>query len=501
MIGWEKAENEVAVLKQQLEAAVQENLGLEDRVNRLDGALKECVRQLRQAREEQEEKISEAVVKKTREWESTKFELESQLLELQTQVEAAKAYPPVPFDPDLCHILEGLEKENSALKHELLSQSEELQALEKENSALRYEFLSQSEELEIRTIERDLSTQAAETASKQHLDSIKKVAKLEAECRRLKAARRSSSIHDHRPVAASLLHIESLTDSQSDNGEQLNTGEINLHQTSSFEVNVSEPSCSDSWASALIAELDQFRNEKVVSRNIPASPIEIDLMDDFLEMERLASLPQTKHKGHSHESQAVLSHVSNEDSSLRAELETMTHRMAELEDKLEKKEAEKVELEIALTVMAELEEKLEKLEAERAELEIALTVSQDCIKTSEIQLREAEIKLEELQKELDSANESKQALESLLIAMEADAKIMSSRVDSLEADIKKEHAMSAEIGVRCRELEDELLKKKQELKHQQAAASNVERKVKQVSQSHSSIYRSSFPCQSTRSRM
>ena len=80
MVGWEKAENEVAVLKQQLEAAVQENLGLGDRVSRLDGALKECVRQLRQAREEQEEKISEAVVKKTREWESAKFELESQLL-------------------------------------------------------------------------------------------------------------------------------------------------------------------------------------------------------------------------------------------------------------------------------------------------------------------------------------------------------------------------------------------------------------------------------------
>lgn len=454
--GWEKAESEVVVLKQQLEAAVQENLVLEDRVSRLDGALKECVRQLRQAREEQEEKISEAVVKKTREWESTKFELESQLLELQTQVDAAKAEPPVPFDPDLCHMLQALEKQNSALKYELLSQSEELQALEKENSTLKLELLSQSEELEIRTIERDLSTQAAETASKQHLESIKKVAKLEAECRRLKAmARKSSSIHDHRSVAASSLHIESLTDSQSDNGEQLNTVDISLHQTSSFDVNDCEPSCSDSWASALIAELDQFKNEKVVSRNLPASSIEIDLMDDFLEMERLAALPQAEHGSRSLESQAVTNQTSNEDSSLRAELETMTHRMAELE------------------------EKLEKMEAEKAELEIALTVSQDCIEASKIQLREAEMKLEEMQKELDFANESKQALESQLIAMEAEARTMSARVDSLEAEIKKEHAMSAEIGVKCQELEDELLKKKQELEFQQAASSNSERKVKQ----------------------
>ncbi|KAJ9673622.1 hypothetical protein PVL29_023273 [Vitis rotundifolia] len=455
--GWEKAENEVVVLKQQLEAAVQENLVLEDRVSRLDGALKECVRQLRQAREEQEEKISEAVVKKTCEWESTKFELESQLLELQTQVDAAKAEPPVPFDPDLCHLLQVLEKQNSALKHELLSQSEELQALEKENSILKLELLSQSEELEIRTIERDLSTQAAETASKQHLESIKKVAKLEAECRRLKAmARKSSSIHDHRSVAASSLHIESLTDSQSDNGELLNTVDISLHQTSSFDVNDCEPSCSDSWASALIAELDQFKNEKVVSRNLPALSIEIDLMDDFLEMEQLAALPQAEHGSHSLESQAVTNQASNEeDSSLRAELETMTHRMAELE------------------------EKLEKMEAEKAELEIALTVSQDCIEASKIQFREAEMKLEEMQKELNFANESKQALESQLIAMEAEARTMSARVDCLEAEIKKEHAMSAEIGVKCQELEDELLKKKQELEFQQAASSNSERKVKQ----------------------
>lgn len=68
ILGWEKAENEVVALKQQLDSAVQENSVLEDRVSHLDGALKELVRQLRQAREEQEQKIQEALVKKTREW-------------------------------------------------------------------------------------------------------------------------------------------------------------------------------------------------------------------------------------------------------------------------------------------------------------------------------------------------------------------------------------------------------------------------------------------------
>lgn len=42
--GWEKAENEVTALKKQLEVAIQQKAGLEDRVSHLDGALKECVR-------------------------------------------------------------------------------------------------------------------------------------------------------------------------------------------------------------------------------------------------------------------------------------------------------------------------------------------------------------------------------------------------------------------------------------------------------------------------
>ncbi|KAK8705443.1 hypothetical protein V6N13_049046 [Hibiscus sabdariffa] len=140
--GWEKAKNGVVELKQKLEDAVQQSSALEDRVSRLDGALKECVKQLRQAREKQEQKVVEAVTKTTRDLETTKFELESRLLEFQNKAES------VNFTPDLWHKIEALEKENSALKLELSS------------------YL---EEMEFRTVERDLSSQAAETASKQHL--------------------------------------------------------------------------------------------------------------------------------------------------------------------------------------------------------------------------------------------------------------------------------------------------------------------------------------------
>ncbi|XP_050251207.1 filament-like plant protein isoform X1 [Quercus robur] len=432
--GWEKAENEVIALKQQLDSAVQENSVLEDRVSHLDGALKELVRQLRQAREEQEQKIQEAVVKKTREWETTKLKLENQLLVFQSEAEAPQPESPTHVDPDICCKLESLEKENSVLKIELQSQSEEL---------------------EIRTIERDLSTQAAETASKQHLESIKKVAKLEAECRRLKSVVcKSSSVNDHKSTTASSIYVESLTDSQSDSGERLSLGEIDTRKMGgSSEPKKCEPSCSDSWASALIAELDQFKNEKAFKRNLPSSSAPNDLMDDFLEMERLAALPETKNGSH-----YLLSKVSgasiNGESSMRIELEAMTHRNAELEEKLEKMEAKKIEL------------------------ETALITTRDYIEASQVQLMEAEVKLEELQRELYNAKESKQVLESRLISMEAEARTMSVKVESLEIKVQRERALSAEIAAQCQELEEELSRKMQEIELQKTASLNGELKIK-----------------------
>lgn len=153
MVGWEKAENEVLVLKKQLEAATQRNSTLEDRISHLDVALKECVRQLRQVREEQEQKVQEAVVKKTGEWESTKAELETKLSNVHAQLQAPKSEASSVIFSDL---------------------GPKLDAAEKENVALKAEVLSMSEELELRIIERDLSTQAAETVIKRHLESIRR---------------------------------------------------------------------------------------------------------------------------------------------------------------------------------------------------------------------------------------------------------------------------------------------------------------------------------------
>ncbi|KAK4276732.1 hypothetical protein QN277_014847 [Acacia crassicarpa] len=451
--GWEKAEIEAAILKKQLEAAALKSSALEDRVSHLDGALKECVRQLRQTREEQEQNIHDAVVEKTHDLESAKLELEKQLRELQSKLDASNARFGT-VDHDLCQKVEHLEKENLNLKHDLTAQLEELK---------------------IRTIERDLSTKAAETASKQHLESIKKVAKIEAECRKLKSiSHRTSSVNDHKSIASASVCVESLSDSQSDSGEKLNAVEnIDIHKINGLESNKSEPSCSDSWASALIAELDQFKNEKC--RQPSSSSVKIDLMDDFLEMERLASLSETKNESSCLEPVAA-NQCLYEEGSLRAELENMSQQMSELI------------------------EKLEKAEAEKAELEIALMKSEDCIEASQLQLREAEMKLEEMQRELEAAYKSRETIENQLMSMEEEAQKIFAKVDSLEEEIDRERATSVEVAVKCKQLEEEvdreratsveiavkynqleeeLERKKQEENLRSAVSSCSEKKIKQ----------------------
>ncbi|XP_072981299.1 filament-like plant protein 3 [Typha angustifolia] len=401
--GWEQAEIEVTTLKNQLETAFQKNSTLEDQISHLDGALKECVRQLRHSREEQEEKIHIALAKKTREWESDKSELENQLLQLRKQLEAAKSEADA-FQTDLEGKLDAVEKQNRDLKIELLARSDDLRLL---------------------AIERDLSNQAAETASKQHLESTKRMTKLEAECRRLQSlTRKTSSAYEPRPVTNSTC-VESLTDSLSDSGERV------------LSVD-NEPVCSDSWASALIAELDQFKHGKVAARNIPNSSVEINLMDDFLEMERLASLPETDHGKSGFELETDSDKAVARNHSID-EIEALRHQLGDLQGKVEM------------------------LERERGQLEMALADSRSQLDISCNQLTVAEDKLIELQRQLDLINESKQAAVNDVVHVESKRRELETQLESaatevgklrdevilLEESVEIERALSAEYTVKA----------------------------------------------------
>ncbi|KAL6905559.1 hypothetical protein ACP4OV_003160 [Aristida adscensionis] len=356
--GWEQAEAEVTTLKRLLEVSSQKNASLEDQVSHLDKALKECVRQLRLAREEQEDKIRE-IAKKCQVLESENSELKKRL-EV-TRLEASSLL----LQRDLQEKLQAIEKENSDLKANL-------QAVETDNMDLKAKLLVQSKDLKIVLLERDLSNQAAETASKQHLESVKKIARVEAECRRLQhLARKTTLVNDCRTVQNNVC-MESLTDSQSDNGEPMMVVDNELRN-------------SDSWASALIAELDQFKNGKHGTKNLVNNPIEIDIMDDFLEMERLAALPESDRTSSSFEMETDSDKAVARNTSSKVETEELQNQVTDLQEKLEAIASEKRELEMALM-----------------EVRNQLDVSCDALVA-------AKNRLVEMQMQLDSANDSKLA--------------------------------------------------------------------------------------------
>uniref|UniRef100_A0A0A9FPF9 Filament-like plant protein n=1 Tax=Arundo donax TaxID=35708 RepID=A0A0A9FPF9_ARUDO len=399
--GWEQAEAEVAALKRLLETASQKNTSLEDQVNHLDDALKECVRQLCQAREEQEEKIRDAIAKKSKELESEKSELQNHIAELSKQLEATK-----------------LEATTLHVQHDL---QEKLQMVEKENKDLKVELLTLSKDLKILARERDLSNQAAETASKLHLESVKKITRVEAECLRLRhLTRRNSLANDSRPIPNNAC-MESLTDSQSDSGERLLAVDDEMRN-------------SDSWASALIAELDQFKNGNSGTRNLVNNPIEIDLMDDFLEMEKLAALPE----------------VDRVSSSFGAETDS---DQGVTRDKVSNIETESLQRQVT-----DLHAKVEKIEGEKRELEMNLAEARDQLGTSCDALMVANNKLVDLEVQLDLANESKLAALGEAERLDVERKILASQLESKSVQVEELRAMvtSLEESVDRKEVELQL---------------------------------------------
>ncbi|KAF0900726.1 hypothetical protein E2562_034780 [Oryza meyeriana var. granulata] len=477
VLGWEKAEKEIASLKTQLNAANVKNSTLEDRIVHLDGALKECVRQLRRAKEEHDQNVQDALAQQSRQWESKKTDLELRIVEFKAKLEAKSEFS-VNTDSDA---------------------SSRLTSLEKENSALKVQLLAKSEELELRTIEKELNRRAAETASKQQLESIKKIAKLEAECRRLQANARRPSFGVHLRHAPSSVYAESVTDCQSD--------------------------CSDSWASALITELDQFKNDRSSTRSASLAAADIGMMDDFLEMEKLAlmnspskseaedasgqlvkleekikklttekadrekalhegqrELRNTRHRTMVAEEKSVelqrqLNLVKGEKHSIETEMEAIENRRNELEGKLEVAHAEitslmdkgrileeQLESEKALTLeLAAKYQQMDELEAERKELHVKMEASQSEARKLSEKIISLGRKLEEEKAfsaqlaakchDMEVLEEKKKDIEHELEAAREEISSLQKKVISLELKIQEEKALSDNLATRSRDLE------------------------------------------------
>lgn len=315
------------------------------------------------------------------EWEFRKSTLENKLVQLQSELQSSKA------------------KDSNVQDLQC-----KLEYVEKQNSILKIELVSISEELKLMTSERDLSTHAAETASKQQLESIKKVANLEAECRMLKAFfRKRSAVNDHKSSASSSA-FEPSTHSLSNTGEHLSTVENDSCNTSGLEPNNNYQNSSGFLSSALVSELSQYKHGKPHKRDLIASSLEIKLMDDFLEMEKLAACPETVCE----RSNGRGAHI--REPILKTELGATTSQAAEVE-------------------------KLVKMKVEKLKLEMELTECRGELKISKEQLEETKDNLIEVRAQLSMENEARRKLEAEFKATTTKLKDLTEHSQKMEAEI------------------------------------------------------------------
>ncbi|KAJ7555294.1 hypothetical protein O6H91_05G030700 [Diphasiastrum complanatum] len=179
--GWEKAEAEAAALKLQLETTLHDKLAI-------DGALKECMRQLRTVREEQDQKLRDTVLKNGKEWDKVRSEFEAKLAGKDQQLAESGAQ-----NEGLSRSLRErsrniaeLSNAKAQVETELTVLQMSLKTMEKENASLKYELQVLSKEFDIRNEERQYSKKELDSTNKQLLESTKKIAKLEAECQKLR---------------------------------------------------------------------------------------------------------------------------------------------------------------------------------------------------------------------------------------------------------------------------------------------------------------------------
>ncbi|PPD75488.1 hypothetical protein GOBAR_DD27583 [Gossypium barbadense] len=375
--GWEKAEAEALALKNHLESVTLLKLTAEDRASHLDGALKECMRQIRNLKEEHEQKLQDLAVSKHKLCEKIKLELEAMIAYLDQELRKSAAENDAISRSlqERSNLLVKITEEKSQAETQIECLKGNIESCEREINSLKYEMHVVSKELEIRNEERNMSMRTAEAANKQHMEGVKKIAKLEAECQRLRGLVRKKlpgpaalaqmkleveslgrDYGDTRlkrsPVRPSTPHTPAVTDFSLDNAQKfhkeneflterllameeetkmlkealakrnseplasrnlcaktstkLQTLEAQLaisnQQRSPSKVSNSpsvtsvsedgiddEKSCADSWATGMISELSQFKKEKSIEKlNKTENVKHLHLMDDFLEMEKLA---------------------------------------------------------------------------------------------------------------------------------------------------------------------------------------------------------------------
>ncbi|KAG2305154.1 hypothetical protein Bca52824_033805 [Brassica carinata] len=187
--GWEKADAEALTLKNTLESVTLSKLTAEDRAAHLDGALKECMRQIRNLKKDHEVNLHDAALSKTKQIEKLTVEFEKRISDYEQELlrSAADSDALSRTLQERSNMLVMVSEEKSRADAEIETLKSNLEMCEREIKSLKYEVHVVSRELEIRNEEKNMCIRSAEVANKQHLEGVKKITKLEAECQRLRS--------------------------------------------------------------------------------------------------------------------------------------------------------------------------------------------------------------------------------------------------------------------------------------------------------------------------
>ncbi|PKA57901.1 Filament-like plant protein 7 [Apostasia shenzhenica] len=185
--GWEKVEAEAAYFKQELDEALHQKTIAEEKMVNIDAALKDCMQQLHDLREEHQHTINDVASKMSQERERIHV-LEDRLEEASMKLAKLSVE-----NSNLCRIIDVKEKiimdlsvSKSHSEADFAAIVERLDSSEKSNESLKYEVCLLQKELEIRNQEREFNLKSAEAAYKQQLENVKKITRLESECQRLR---------------------------------------------------------------------------------------------------------------------------------------------------------------------------------------------------------------------------------------------------------------------------------------------------------------------------
>ncbi|KAL3814245.1 hypothetical protein ACJIZ3_015513 [Penstemon smallii] len=252
-----KAEEQVLRLKQELDQVLQQKVAL-------NSALKDTMLQLNQLRKEQDQRVGTAVFEATKEFKNAHKELEEKSSYLSNVLLVKDK------------LIEDLNNCKCQTEAEFEALMTRLDSVEKENAFLRYEYRSLDKELHLRNDELGYSHRSLEASQKQNLDNVKKVKKLEAECQRLRGMTRKRYCNEipSKKLGFIVDRVKELENENNILKECLAKKEEEIAcllkaEDSGLTLSDSnEISHSHSWGPALASEMS--------------------LMDDFLEMEKLA---------------------------------------------------------------------------------------------------------------------------------------------------------------------------------------------------------------------